>query len=70
MDLLSYDENNPWGHRAMSNLGKCQGAPEIGLSFTKAPCCQHYETYNFELYESRGIPNYLIMWLGGIFFLR
>lgn len=61
MGLLSSDKNNPWRHRAMGNLRGCQGAPEIGLSFTKAPYCQHYETYNFELYESRGIPNYLII---------
>lgn len=67
---LPYDENNPRGHRAMGNLGECQGAPEVGLSFTKATSCQHYETYNFELCESRGIHNYLIIWLWGIFFLR
>lgn len=53
---LPYDENNPRGHRA-----SCPGAPEVGLSFTKAPSCQHYETYNFELCESKGIHNYLII---------
>lgn len=66
MGHLPCGKNSPRGPRAMGNLGGCQGAPEVGLSFTKAPSCQHYESYNFELCESRGIHNYLIIWLWDI----